>query len=138
MNKKGFTLVELLGVIVILSILTLISIPIINSIVKDSQKQVKESNIDTILEAAYSYTLDEDIDIELPENNDESISITLDTLKKSGYLKKEIKNADTKEPYADTCTVTITKKAYDKDEADTNNENPNMKYYNNYLYTFGC
>ena len=138
MNKKGFTLVELLGVIVILSILALISIPIINSIVKDSQKQVKESNIDTILEAAYSYTLDEDIDIELPENNNESISITLDTLKKSGYLKKEIKNADTKEPYADTCTVTITKKAYDKDEADTNNENPNMKYYNNYLYTFGC
>ena len=138
MNKKGFTLVELLGVIVILSILALISIPIINSIVKDSQKQVKESNIDTILEAAYSYTLDEDIDIELPENNNESISITLDTLKKSGYLKKEIKNADTKEPYADTCTVTITKKAYDKDEADINNENSNMKYYNNYLYTFGC
>ena len=38
MNKKGFTLVELLGVIIILSIIMLIAIPNITSVLERSKK----------------------------------------------------------------------------------------------------
>jgi len=138
MNKKGFTLVELLGVIVILSILVLISIPIINSIVNDSKKQIKETNVITILDAAYSWAMDDELNIELPENDNEFITVTLDTIKKSGHLKKEVINAETGTAYADNCVITITKKKYNKSEADTNDANTNNKYYNNYLFELGC
>lgn len=138
MNKKGFTLVELLGVIVILSILVLISIPIINSIVNDSKKQIKETNVITILDAAYSWAMDDELNIELPENENESITVTLDTIKKSGHLKKEVINAETGTAYNDNCVITITKKKYNKSEADTNDTNANNKYYNNYLFELGC
>ena len=138
MNKKGFTLVELLGVIVILSVLVLISVPIINNIIKNSKSQVKETNVITILNAAYSWSMDDELNIELPENDNESITVTLDEVKKSGHLKKEVINADTGLAYDDSCVITITKKKYNKSEADTNDSNPNNKYYNNYLYELGC
>ena len=138
MNNKGFTLVELLGVLVILTILTLISIPIVNNIVKKSQKQVKETNIDTILDAAYEWSIDEDMNVSLPANTGDTITVTLDTLKKTGHLKKVVVNAETGLDYADSCEVIITKKAYNKNQADADNEDPNKKYYSNYLYEFGC
>ena len=138
MNKKGFTLVELLGVLVILSLLVLVSIPIVNNIVKNSQKQIHESNIDTILDAAYEWSLDEDMNVILPEDENDSIIVTLDTLKKSGHLKKVVVNAKTGENYSDTCSIIITKKRYNKNEAEANKNDPNKKYYNNYLYDFSC
>jgi type IV pilus assembly protein PilA len=138
MNKKGFTLVELLGVIVILALIALISVPVVNNIIKKSQKQIKDSNISTILDAAYAYSLDDDINLALPTTNNSSITVSLDTLKKSGHLKKEVKNADTGLAYANTCLVTITKKSYDSSEADANENDPNKKYYGDYLFSFGC
>ncbi len=138
MNKKGFTLVELLGVLVILSLLVLVSIPIVNNIVKNSQKQIHESNIDTILDAAYEWSLDEDMNVILPEDENDSIIVTLDTLKKSGHLKKVVVNAQTGENYSDTCSIIITKKSYNINEAEANKNDPNKKYYNNYLYDFSC
>ena len=138
MNKKGFTLVELLGVIVILSVLVLIAIPIVNNIVKKSQKQIKESNVITILNAAYSWAMDEDLNVTLPENVNDSITVNINTLKTTGHLKKEVINAETGTSYNDSCIITITKKNYNAQEADNNSSNPNKKYYNNYLFEFGC
>ena len=138
MNKKGFTLIELLGVIVIIALLVLISVPIVNNIVNKSKKQIKNSNIITILDAAYAYSLDEEIDLAMPANVGDSITVTLDEVKKSGHLKKNITNAETNEPYDDSCIITITKKSYDKDEADAIAEDANKKFYNDYLFAFGC
>lgn len=138
MNKKGFTLVELLGVIVILSVLVLIAIPIVNNIVKNSQKQIKESNVITILNAAYSWAMDEDLNVTLPENVDDSITVNINTLKTTGHLKKEVINAETGDAYTNSCIITITKKNYNAQEADNNSSDPNKKYYNNYLFEFGC
>lgn len=138
MNKKGFTLVELLGVIVILSVLVLIAIPIVNNIVKKSQKQIKESNVITILNAAYSWAMDEQLNITLPENVNDSITVNINTLKTTGHLKKEVINAETGTSYNDSCIITITKKNYNAQEADANSTDPNKKYYNNYLFEFGC
>ena len=55
MNKKGFTLVELLAVIVILGLLGALTIPLVEKIIKDNREKVHQVNVDTILNAAYDY-----------------------------------------------------------------------------------
>jgi len=51
MNKKGFTLVELLAVIVILAIIAVISAPIINGIIEDSRMSAFKSSVNGIKKA---------------------------------------------------------------------------------------
>ena len=58
MNKKGFTLVELLAVIVILSILAIVSTTIIFKLVADSRNDVYKENIALIEKAAEKWALD--------------------------------------------------------------------------------
>lgn len=55
MNKKGFTLVELLAVILILSVLIIIGTISINAIVDGIRKNMLETKIDSIEEAAIYY-----------------------------------------------------------------------------------
>ncbi len=59
--KKGFTLVELIGVIIILGVIALITYPIIDKSIKNSKEQALERIIDNIEEAAYSYSVEHDI-----------------------------------------------------------------------------
>ena len=53
MNKKcGFTLVELLGVIILLALIVLIAFPSIINVVKKSDNSISEANQALILQAA--------------------------------------------------------------------------------------
>lgn len=51
-NKKGFTLIELIAVIVILSLIALIVFPAINSVIKDSKEKAYNQQIQAIVKAA--------------------------------------------------------------------------------------
>lgn len=134
MNKKGFTLIELLGTIVILTLLALIIIPAVSDIINNSKEQVEDTNVLTIIKAAYSWSIDDDLNITLPSTNGESISVTIAELKTSGHLKKEIIDLSTNEEYDDSCAVTITNTAYSGNTYD----NDHSRYYGNYLYAFAC
>ena len=50
-NKKGFTLVELLAVIVILFVVLAIAVPVITGIIKSSAKAAFESDAKLVLKA---------------------------------------------------------------------------------------
>ena len=56
MNKKGFSLMELMIVVVIMGILIAIAIPLYGSIVTNSKNSTCESNLDTIRSAAVAYS----------------------------------------------------------------------------------
>lgn len=56
MNKKGFSLMELMIVVVIMGILIAVAIPLYGSIVTNSKNSTCESNLDTIRSAAVAYT----------------------------------------------------------------------------------
>ena len=55
MNKKGFTLVELLAVISLLGIVGLISIPIISNTLKNSSKNAFKQTLNSIIDAGKNY-----------------------------------------------------------------------------------
>ncbi len=55
--KKGFTLVELLAVIVILGVLSLISIPMITNVIKDSRKGAFKASVQSVFRAYETYEL---------------------------------------------------------------------------------
>ena len=54
MKNKGFTLVELLGVVVILVVIFLLVFPSVNKILFTSKKTVYQTQINKILNAAYA------------------------------------------------------------------------------------
>ena len=57
MKRKGFTLVELLAVIVILSVIALITTPMILNIIEEARKKASIESVNGILDAAEKYEI---------------------------------------------------------------------------------
>ncbi|SEM51314.1 type IV pilus assembly protein PilA [Terribacillus saccharophilus] len=87
-SEKGFTLVELLAVIVILAILAAIAIPAIGSIIAKSKQDSIDASAQQMIEAARLAEAAGDLK--------RGGSISLDTLVEDGYLKRPV-NPDTDE-----------------------------------------
>ena len=83
MNKKGFTLVELLAVIVILALIGLLTSTSITKLVKDSKNDLNENQILAIKSAAQIWGAD---NINKLPDSGECIYLTLKILKDNGLL----------------------------------------------------
>lgn len=116
--KKGFTLVELIGVLVILSLITLIAVPAVTNSLKKYKKSLCETQLENIVASGRSYGADHLL--QLPEETDEPLTITLSELIKQGYIKGDkdatqepdkfkIINPKTKKYYEPDPTITIKK-----------------------------
>ncbi len=90
--KKGFTLVELLGVIVILALLMLVVFPSVINLIKKSSSKADEITMKLVENATYEY-MDEYIS-RFPRTSGNSYCITLNDLIEKGYLKGPIKIND--------------------------------------------
>ena len=60
MKNKGFTLVELLAVIVVLAIISIITIPMIGNVIEESKKKALEQSVNGLVEAARYYSIEND------------------------------------------------------------------------------
>lgn len=92
MNKKGFTLVELLAVIVLLGLVALIAAPAITGIIKQSKENLSDSQKASIELSAKNWATDNMSD--LPANG-ECIWVELETLQADGYADLELKDPKT-------------------------------------------
>lgn len=104
-KSKGFTMVELLAVLVVLAIVTAISVPVITRSLKSGKENSYEQQLNTILDGAKTYGA-KNINI-LPTKGN-SKTITLQDLKEDGYVEDDIKNPKTKKLFADTMQIKIT------------------------------
>ena len=96
MNKKGFTLVELLAVIVVLAIVMLIDVQAVLPQMEKARRQAMVLEGQTIIEAAQSYYISEALKASgdgLPTTNNTYKCVKISTLENYGVLN--IKSGDT-------------------------------------------
>lgn len=112
--KKGFTLIELLAVIVVLGIISVIVIPAIDRFIRNSANAAYDVQISSIIDAVKNWEADNPTS--LPASNGDEVIIYLGQLKTGNYLRKDLTNPKTDEPFSDTTSITIT------------NDNGRLKY----------
>lgn len=100
MKNKGFTLLELLGVVIILGALSLITFPIILNQIKNAKQGIKDSTKALIIDAAKDYYEDNSNNYDRVEGM--TYCIDIETLTDENYLNKNLKdenlnNMDTSE-----------------------------------------
>lgn len=102
MNNKGFTFIEILGVITLLALLSTIIILSVNKTLKDSKETLYQTQIEEIKSAASMWRTD---NIEIIPDNDYYI-VSLQQLKDEGYIKNDIINPKTDAPF-DNITLEV-------------------------------
>lgn len=103
--KKGFTLVEMIGAIILLGTLSLLIIPIVNKNIKQSKEKLYINQMEEIKLATEKWAY-KNMDL-LPSNEDETITVTLLELKKSGDLPLDIRDPRTNELISNQSTIQI-------------------------------
>ena len=104
--KKGFTLVELLAVIVILGVISLITVVSVNSLLSDSKSSLSKVQKHNIEEAAKTYYLKEGMD----EN---AVCISVGDLISKGYVDaKEVKDPKTKQTLIGSVSISYSENQY--------------------------
>ena len=115
MNKKAFTLAELLGVIVILGIIGTIAIIAIDSNIKNGRYQTCLAQNQNLIEGAktlvtkYPSVLPNaggttTISVDILKNGGEVIGVTVE----GGHIDQNLENPMTEKPYTNNVKVVIT------------------------------
>ena len=107
LTTLGFTLAELLGVLIILAVIALISIASITNTMKESKEKLYNQQINNIIFGAKNWASSHAF--EMPENDGESITLTLEQLKQAGFVEEDVTNPKTNELFSNDLQVKITK-----------------------------
>ncbi len=104
MNKKGFTLMEIMTVIIILAVIATISFPLINNLMKQSKQSLYETQIKLVEDAAKKMTLEDTSLL----NKTTSSCINIESIIKSGQIDSdEIIDPRNNEPITGSVVVTF-------------------------------
>lgn len=104
MKQKGFTLVELLAVIIILGAISLVVVPSIQRSLNKSNDQAYTAQVSNIESSAKNWAADH---LDLLPNNGGSTTVTIGELIDGNYLEKDIQNPKTKEAFPRDTRVII-------------------------------
>ena len=84
--KRGFTLVELLAVLILLGVVSLIAIPSIGKILNRSREKARESTKNELIEAAKNYYADNIR--ELPDDGSHKC-LSVSEIEENGYISND-------------------------------------------------
>lgn len=116
MMNKGFTLIEMLGIIILLAVIALITVPVINSSLNKSRENLKVTQEKQFVKAAKDF-FSQNLSC-LPDGsgtcsdaskNENSSKVLLSKLSELGYVDGEIKDPVTNKEYNESAGVTVTK-----------------------------
>lgn len=126
---RGFTLVELIAVVVILGLIGLLTFPAVAGVIRGAKKDVKSVNIDTVLNAAYDYV--QKYPSVLPEQTGEKKApICVEELVICGLLKNDIYKE------LEGSSVAGVEITYHTTAKESSSEDGYEKYRGNYLFTY--
>ena len=89
--RKGFTLVELIGVIIVLGLIALIALPPILNAIREKESEISEASEEIIYNATSLYVSDNSNSF--PKKNGNTFCVTLDTLTQGDYLPDVVYDA---------------------------------------------
>lgn len=107
MKKKGFTLVEMLGILVVLTIIVVISVPAITSSLKKANQQKYDNWLENLYIAAEEYVESHREDF-YEVNAGATSYLSIQQLIDQGYLEESIKDPETGEDITDVAVIKIT------------------------------
>ncbi len=87
MKQKGFTLTELIGVIVLLGFVALIAVPIISSTINKSKDKSYNNQISSLENTAKKWAVE---NTSLLPSDGNSCNLSLDNLRTEGFLADDI------------------------------------------------
>ena len=90
-SSKGFTMIELLGVIVIIGILSSLAIVSVSRLINNAKNSSDDSLANTLKMASQSYM--EANKNEMPKAIGEIVDLKAETLRKSNYITSDLKNS---------------------------------------------
>lgn len=104
MNRKGFTLVELLTVVIILALIALLVVTGVTKLVKNSRENLSDIQLSSLKESASIWAV-ENTEF-LPDDN-ECIYMTLGYLKDYGLVNEKVIDAKTSNDLSDNLFIKI-------------------------------
>jgi prepilin-type N-terminal cleavage/methylation domain-containing protein len=109
MNKNGFTLVEILVTVVLITLLAVFITPKVRTLINNSKDKAYDGIVTTIEDAAKSYTYLNTNAIDTLITVDGYAEVTLLTLQQNGLLDGGLSNPNTNEDISYSNVVRITK-----------------------------
>lgn len=128
---RGFTLIEMIGAVVILSIIILIAVPAVINTVNNAKEKAYLEQIKTIEEAARIWG-GENIDL-LPEEG-KSITIFLGGLKTENLIKESYINQKTDKEFPNDLAIVITLKNNNYEYKVIEDSGVGVEYFNNFPF----
>ena len=81
-KKKGFTLVEVLAVVIVLGVISVIIYPVLNGILEDNRKKAFEQSLNGIARSAEMYKAANNNKFEVMEYDDENLELSYEKWEK--------------------------------------------------------
>lgn len=105
MKSKGFTIIELLAIIIIIGLIVLLITPVVNNLIENSENKSYNFQIKSIEDAAINFSIEYGNSI----TDLDSFTIDLKLLKDLAFIDFDIRNPKTNKYFSDDTLITLTK-----------------------------
>lgn len=124
-KDKGFTLIELTAVVVLISLIAMLAMIPINKLIKDSREKLYKRQIEQIILASSNWVVDNPNSLP-PYIEDSSVKLTIEQLLSEGFLEEDVIDSRNKREIKKCSYVEITL------NMDAVDNNKNVYKYNFY------
>lgn len=94
-NRSGFTLIEIMGVIALLAVIMMVTVPTVLKTLKKSETNQFDTYVENLTLAAETYLQRNRERYPQMENVGGTLSVRVGTLQEEGFIKTHIKNPKT-------------------------------------------